>query len=89
MRQVRAVFIQLMRFLLNGGFRRVLQRYDGGSRLRGFSSWEESVSMPFTQLNYRENLRGIETCLRAAGPKLYHLTDPAPNGCDVSGIYAC
>ena len=29
--------------------------------------------MAFAQLTYRESLRDIESCLRAAGPKLYHM----------------
>jgi hypothetical protein len=29
--------------------------------------------MAFAQLTYRESLRDIEACLRAMGPKLYHM----------------
>ena len=67
------VFSQLISFLPVRDFRRIVQRYDGDSRLRGFSCWDQFLSMTFAQLTYRESLRDIEACLRAAGNKLYHL----------------
>jgi transposase len=60
-------------FLPVRDFRRIVQRYDGDSRLRGFSCWDQFLSLAFAQLTYRESLRDIEACLRAAGSKLYHL----------------
>jgi transposase len=73
MNQGRTVFSQLMSFLPVRDFRRIVQRYDGDSRLRGFSCWDQFLSMAFAQLTYRESLRDIEACLRATGRKLYHL----------------
>ena len=73
MNQGRTVFSQLISFLPVRDFRRIVQRYDGDSRLRGFSCWDQFLSMTFAQLTYRESLRDIEACLRAAGNKLYHL----------------
>ena len=73
MNQGRTVFSQLISFLPVRDFRRIVQRYDGDSRLRGFSCWDQFLSMAFAQLTYRESLRDIEACLRAAGNKLYHL----------------
>jgi transposase len=73
MNQGRTVFSQLMSFLPVRDFRRMVQRYDGDSRLRGFSCWDQFLSMAFAQLTYRESLRDIEACLRAAGNELYHL----------------
>jgi hypothetical protein len=73
MQQGRTVFSQLMSFLPDRDFRRVVQRYDGDSRLRGFSCWDQFLALAFAQLTYRESLRDIETCLRAANEKLYHL----------------
>jgi transposase len=73
MNQGRTVFSQLVSFLPVRDFRRIVQRYDGDSRLRGFSCWDQFLSLAFAQLTYRESLRDIEACLRAAGSKLYHL----------------
>jgi hypothetical protein len=54
-------------------FRRCVLRYDGDRRVRGLSCWEQFLAMAFAQLTYREGLRDIEACLRALGPKLYHM----------------
>ena len=41
--------------------------------LRGFSCWDQYLSMAFAQLTYRDGLRDIEACLRSLGGKLYHM----------------
>jgi hypothetical protein len=69
----RTVFSQLIAFLPDREFRRCVRRYDGDSGLRGFSCWDQFLSMTFAQLTYRESLRDIEACLRAVGAKLYHM----------------
>ncbi len=73
MNQGRAVFSQLISFLPDREFRRCVARYQGDSRLRGFSCWDQYLSMAFAQLTYRESLRDIEACLHSVGGKLYHL----------------
>jgi hypothetical protein len=66
------VFAQLMEFLPKHEFHKCVRRYQGNSRVRGFSCFDQFLCMAFAQLTYRESLRDIETCLRALGPKLYH-----------------
>ena len=73
MNQGRTVFSQLVAFLPDREFRRCVARYDGDSRLRGFSCWDQYLTMAFAQLTYRESLRDIEACLRALGTKMYHM----------------
>ena len=63
----RTVFAQLVSFLLDREFRRCVSRYDGDRRWRGFSCWDQFLSMAFAQLTYRESLRDIEACLRSLG----------------------
>jgi hypothetical protein len=69
----RTVFSQLISHLPDREFRRCVLRYDGDRRVRSLSCWEQFLAMAFAQVTYREGLRDIETCLRALGPKLYHL----------------
>jgi hypothetical protein len=71
--QGRTVFSQLLRFLPDREFRRCVARYNGDARLRGFSCWDQYLSMAFAQLTYRDGLRDIEACLRSFGGKLYHM----------------
>src|ERR1035438_6084826 len=73
MNEGRTIFSQLISFLPDREFRRCVERYRGDSRLRGLTCWEQFLAMAFAQLTYRESLRDIEACLRALGPKRYHL----------------
>lgn len=73
MNRGRTVFGQLIEHLPKRDFRRLVDKYDGDSRVRSFSCWDQFLCMIFAQLTYRESLRDIETCLRAIGVKLYHL----------------
>jgi hypothetical protein len=73
MNQGRTVFSQLISFLPDREFRRCVERYQGDSRLRGFSCWDQYLSMAFAQLTFRESLRDIEACLHSVQGKLYHL----------------
>jgi hypothetical protein len=69
----KTVFSQLMDFLPSYEFRLCVDRYHGNYKVKSFSCWDQFLSMAFAQLTYRESLRDIETCLRAAGEKLYHM----------------
>ena len=46
----RTVFSQLISFLPDREFRRCVSRYDGDRRWRGFSCWDQFLSMAFAQL---------------------------------------
>jgi hypothetical protein len=63
----------LLGFLPDREFRRCVARYEGDGRPRGFSCWDQYLSMAFAQLTYRDGLRDIEACLRSLGGKLYHM----------------
>jgi len=62
-----------MEFLPRREFNACVGQYRGNRRLRGFSCRDQFLCLAFAQLTFRESLRDIETCLRAVGPKLYHL----------------
>jgi hypothetical protein len=67
------LFSQLMDFLPTYEFRQCVERYSGNYKVKSFSCWDQYLSMAFAQLTYRESLRDIEACLRAAHVKLYHM----------------
>jgi transposase len=62
-----------MEFLPLYEFRRCVERYDGNHKIQSFSCLDQFLCMAFAQLTYRESLRDIEACLRAAHTKLYHM----------------
>ena len=68
----RIVFSQLIDFLPKHQFDRCVRRYRGNHRIKTFSCFDQYLCMAFAQITYRQSLRGIETCLRAMQPKLYH-----------------
>jgi IS4 transposase len=68
-----SIFSQLMDFLPSYEFHKCVRRYHGHYKVKHFSCWDQFLTMVFAQLTYRESLRDIQACLRAAGSKLYHL----------------
>lgn len=67
------VFAQLMEFVPAYEFRPFVDRYHGNYKVKSFSCWDQFLCLAFAQLTYRESLRDIETCLRAARGTLYHM----------------
>ena len=67
------IFSQLMEFLPTYEFRQCVNRCNGNYKVKSFSCWDQFLSMAFAQLTYRESLRDIQACLRAAQNKLYHM----------------
>jgi hypothetical protein len=69
----KTIFSQLIDFLSAYEFRLCVQRYHGNYKIKSFSCWDQFLCMAFAQLTYRESLRDIQACLRAAQSRLYHL----------------
>jgi IS4 transposase len=69
----RTIFTQIMDYLSAYEFRQCVERYSGNYKIKSFSCWDQFLSMAFAQLTYRESLRDIQACLRAAKQKTYHM----------------
>lgn len=70
----KTIFAQLMDFIPSAyEFRCCVERYHGQYKIKSFSCWDQFLTLAFAQLTYRESLRDIEACLRAAPQKLYHM----------------
>ena len=69
----RTIFSQLMDFLPPHEFRQCVERYRGHYKIKSFSCWDQFLCLAFAQLTYRESLRDIQACLRAAQQRLYHM----------------
>src|ERR1700693_6058072 len=67
------VFSELISHLPHKEFQKCVTLYDGDCHHRRFSCWDQSLSMAFAQLTYRESLRDIEACLGSMQSKLYHM----------------
>jgi hypothetical protein len=67
------IFSQLMEFIPMYEFNQCVRRYNGNYKIKNFTCREQFLCMAFAQLTYRESLRDIQACLRAANKKLYHM----------------
>jgi hypothetical protein len=67
------IFSQLMEFLPKYEFRKCVDRYRGNYKVKSFTCWDQFLCMAFAQLTYRESLRDIQVCLRAAQGKLFRM----------------
>lgn len=54
-------------------FHQCVERYSGNFKVKEFTCLDQYLCMAFAQLNCRESLRDIESCLRAQKSKLYHM----------------
>jgi len=67
------IFSQLMDFMPTYEFQQCVRQYNGNYKVKNFTCREQFLCMAFAQLTYRESLRDIQACLRAANKKLYHM----------------
>jgi hypothetical protein len=75
----KTIFAQLMDFVPSAyDFRCCVERYHGNYKVKSFSCWDQFLTLAFAQLTYRESLRDIEACLRAARQKIYHMGIRSP-----------
>jgi hypothetical protein len=62
-----------MEFIPTYEFNQCVRRYNGNYKIKNFTCRQQFLCMAFAQLTYRESLRDIQACLRAANKKLYHM----------------
>ena len=67
------VFAQLVGFLDNFKFLRVVKKYGGDKYVRSYTYWNQLLTMMFWQLSNRESLRELIVAMEAHAGKLYHL----------------
>lgn len=67
------IFAQLMDIVPWKRFETCVTRYRGDYKVKEFFCTEHFRVMAFAQLTYRESLRDIEVCLKAIGPRRYHM----------------
>ena len=67
------VFSQLVEFLPQRVFDRLLAKHDGNKKVRHFTCWNQLLCMLFGQLSSRNSLRDLITVIEAHQSKSYHL----------------
>lgn len=67
------VFAQLIEFLNNDKFRRLVDKYDGSRYVKHLTCWNQLLALMFGQLSNRESLRDMIVALEAHQSKCFHL----------------
>ena len=67
------VFAQMVEFLDNYKFLRIVKKYDGNKYVKHFTCWNQLLTLMFGQLCNRESLRDLIVALNAHQEKCYHL----------------
>jgi hypothetical protein len=67
------VFAQLIEFLPQKTFQRIVMKYQGDKYIKSFSCWNQLLIMMYGQLSGCESLRELVCIMSAHSPKSYHL----------------
>lgn len=73
MNKEKYVFAQLVSFLNEDKFRRIVDKYHGNHYVKHFTCWNQLLALIFGQLSNRESLRDLIVALDAHHSKCYHL----------------
>ena len=73
MNKEKYVFSQLISFLNEDKFRRIVDKYRGNRYIKHFTCWNQLLALRFGQLSNRESLRDLIVALEAHHSKYYHL----------------
>jgi hypothetical protein len=67
------VFAQLIEFLPQKTFQRIVMKYHGDKYIKSFSCWNQLLIMMYGQLSGCDSLRELVCVITAHSPKSYHL----------------
>ena len=73
MNQDKYVFAQIVEFLNQDKFRRIVTKYQGDRYIKHYSTWNQLLTLIFGQLSRSASLRDCVLALQAHRSKLYHL----------------
>lgn len=73
MNKEKYVFAQLISFLNQDKFRRIVDKYQGNRYVKHFTCWNQLLCLMFGQLSNRASLRDLIVALEAHKGKLYYL----------------
>ncbi|MFA7104925.1 MAG: DUF4372 domain-containing protein [Dysgonamonadaceae bacterium] len=67
------IFAQLIEFLLQKYFQRLVMKYEGDKYVKHFTCWNQLLVMMFGQLSNRDSLCDLISIISAHSNKTYHL----------------
>lgn len=73
MHKVYTIFSELLKLCPRYQFDKAVQRYQGDRYVKTFTTWQQYITVLYSQIKQKDSLRDIETGLQAQSPRWYHL----------------
>lgn len=67
------VFSELLKLCPRYQFDKAVERYEGDRYVKSFSTWQQFITILYSQVKQKDSLRDIESGLLAQSSRLYHL----------------
>ncbi len=73
MHKVDTIFSELLKLCPRYHFEKAVQQYQGDRYVKTFSTWQQYITILYSQIKQKDSLRDIETGLSAHSSRWYHL----------------
>ncbi len=73
MHKVTTIFSELLKLYPRYQFEKAVQRYQGDRYVKIFTTWQQYITILYSQIKQKDSLRDIETGLIAQASRWYHL----------------
>jgi hypothetical protein len=73
MNKVYTIFAELLKLCPRYHFEKAVERYEGDRYVKIFTTWQQYITLLYSQITQKDSLRDIETGLLAQSSRWYHL----------------
>ena len=73
MNKVYTIFAELLKLCPRYHFEKAVERYQGDRYVKIFTTWQQYITLLYSQITQKDSLRDIETGLSAQSSRWYHL----------------
>jgi hypothetical protein len=73
MHKVRTIFSELLKLYPRYQFEKAVQWHQGDRYVKIFTTWQQYITILYSQIKQKDSLRDIETGLMAQASRWYHL----------------
>ncbi len=73
MNKVYTIFAELLKLYPRYHFEKAVERYQGDRYVKTFTTWQQYITLLYSQITQKDSLRDIETGLSAQSNRWYHL----------------
>ena len=73
MRKVETIFSELLKHIPRYRFEKAVERHQGDRYVKSFSTWQQLITILYSQIKQKDSLRDIEAGLVSQSARWYHL----------------